>query len=137
VSELGVRPTLVIADDDPVIRSAHGMALERRFEIVGVAGDGDQAIAETIARRPDAVIIDVDMPGGGGARAVRGIAQACPETAMVVLSGDEVNSTVVDLLAAGAMTYCRKGIAPHTLADVIDRSIRAHRNGHSSTPSEA
>jgi len=121
------RLTLLIADDDPVVRSMLSMSLERRFEIVAAAEDGEQAIAGAAESQPDAAVIDVDMPRGGGLRAVRGIAEVSPRTAMVVLSGDESDGVVRDLVAAGAMTYCRKGIPPHELAEILERAIKAQR----------
>jgi DNA-binding NarL/FixJ family response regulator len=130
-------PTLLIADDDPVVRSALGMTLERRFNIVAVAGDGEQAVARAQATAPDAAIIDVDMPGGGGPRAVRGIVEVSPQTAIVVLSGDESDGIVRDLLQAGAITYCRKGIEPAHLVDTLDRSILAHRQANAAAQTAA
>jgi DNA-binding NarL/FixJ family response regulator len=121
------RLTLLIADDDPVVRSVLSMALERRFEIVAAVADAEEAVAEAAVTKPDAAVIDVDMPRGGGSHAVRGIAEASPATALVVLSGDESDGTVRDLLQAGAMTYRRKGIAPHELADTLEKSIAAQR----------
>jgi DNA-binding NarL/FixJ family response regulator len=47
----------------------------------------------------------------------------------VVLSGDESDATVRELLQAGAVTYCRKGIDPPRLVEVLERSILAHRQG--------
>ena len=121
------RPTLLIADDDPVVRSALSMALESRFDIVAVAGDGEDAVVKAAERQPDAALLDVDMPRGGGVRAVPGIAACSPRTAIVVLSGDEAADVVLDLLQAGAVAYCRKGGETRQLADTIERSIRAHR----------
>jgi DNA-binding NarL/FixJ family response regulator len=120
-------PRLLIADDDPVVRSSLGMTLERRFDIVAVAGDSEQAIAQAKANSPDVAIIDVDMPGGGGPSAVRGIVEVSPGTAIVVLSGDESDGVVRDLMQAGAISYCRKGIEPAKLVDTLNRSIEAHR----------
>jgi DNA-binding NarL/FixJ family response regulator len=119
---------LLIADDDPVIRSALGMTLERQFDIVAVAGDSDGAIARAQEHSPDAAIVDVDMPGGGGPTAVRGILKVSPDTAIVVLSGDESDAVVRELLQLGAITYCRKGIEPARLVDALQRSSVAHRH---------
>lgn len=121
------RPRLLIADDDPVVRSSLSIALEARFEIVAVASDGEDAVAKAAQQTPDAALLDVDMPRGGGMRAVRGIAAGSPQTALIVLSGDEADAVVLDLLQAGAMAYCRKGGETHRLVDTIERSIRAHK----------
>ena len=120
-----VHPTLLIADDDAVVRSMLSLTLDRQFEIVGAARDSDQAIALAQAAQPDVALIDVQMPGGGGLRAIRGIAEVSPETAAVVLSADEFEPLVRPLMIAGAMTYVRKGIPPAELAEVLHRAIRA------------
>jgi DNA-binding NarL/FixJ family response regulator len=130
-SMLGLDPThpdhprLLIADDDAVVRSMLSLTLEREFDIVGAARDSDQAIALAQAAQPDVALIDVQMPGGGGLRAIRGIAEVSPETATVVLSADEFEPLVRELIIAGAMTYVRKGIAPVQLAEVLHRAMRA------------
>lgn len=121
------RRTLLIADDDLVVCSMLSMALERRFDVVAAVEDAEQAVAQAAARQPDVAVVDVDMPGGGGARAVRGIVEVAPATAVVVLSGDESDGVVRDLMQAGAMTYRRKGMAPHELAETLEKAIAAQR----------
>ena len=121
------RPRLLIADDDPVVRSTLSMALEARFDVVAVAGDGEGAVATASECMPDAALLDVDMPRGGGLGAVLGIASASPRTALIILSGDEAEEVVLELLQAGAMAYCRKGGETRQLGDTIERAIRAHR----------
>jgi len=123
------RLTLLVADDDPVVRTMLSMGLERRFEII-VVEDAAQAVEAAAAHHPDAAVIDVDMPEGGGRRAVHGIVEVSPQTAIVVLSGDETDRVVRELLRAGATTYCLKGIAMHELAVVIERSVDAVRQQH-------
>jgi len=119
------QPTLLIADDDPVVRSMLSLTLDRQFDIVGAARDADQAIALAQASRPDVALIDVQMPGGGGLRAIHGIGDVSPATAAVVLSADEFDPMVRQLMIAGAMSYVRKGIAPAALADVLHRAMQA------------
>jgi DNA-binding NarL/FixJ family response regulator len=123
-----MRPTLLIADDDPVVCSMLGMALDQRFDIVATVQDGERAVATATETRPDVAIVDVSMPAGG-ADTVRGITDSSPDTAIVVLSGDESDAVVRDLVGAGAMAYVRKGIAPHELIETLESSIRAHRAG--------
>jgi DNA-binding NarL/FixJ family response regulator len=118
-------PTLLIADDDPVVRSMLSLTLERHFDIIGVARDSDQAIALAQAAQPDVALIDVQMPGGGGLRAIHGISDVSPDTAAVVLSADEFEPLVRELMIAGAMTYVRKGIAPAELTELLHRAMRA------------
>jgi DNA-binding NarL/FixJ family response regulator len=118
-------PTLLIADDDPVVRSMLSLTLDRQFDIVGAAADSDEAIALAQECRPDVALVDVQMPGGGGLSAIRGIAGVSPDTAAVVISADEFDPLVRQLMIAGAMTYVRKGIAPADLAEVLHRALRA------------
>lgn len=120
-----LHPTLLIADDDPVMRSMLSLTLEHQFEIVGAAHDSDQAIAMAQETQPDVALIDVEMPGGGGLSAIRGIAKVSPVTALVVLSGDEFEPLVRELMIAGAMSYVRKGITPADLAATLHRAIQA------------
>jgi DNA-binding NarL/FixJ family response regulator len=119
-------PRLMIADDDPVIQSLLDMSLSREFDVIGLAADGEEAVEIAAASQPDAAIVDVEMPAGGGLRAVRGIHEVAPGTAIVVLSVDESDGVVRQLMQAGATAYLRKGVAPHILADALMDSIDAH-----------
>jgi DNA-binding NarL/FixJ family response regulator len=118
-------PTLLIADDEPIVRSMLSLTLEAQFEIVGAAHDSDQAIAMAQEMQPDVALIDVQMPGGGGLTAIRGIARVSPDTALVVLSADEFEPLVRQLMIAGAMSYVRKGIAPAELVEMLHRAMQA------------
>jgi diguanylate cyclase (GGDEF)-like protein len=118
------RQRVLIADDDPVVQSALRVSLAVDFEVVGAAGDSQQAIDLAAVSQPDAAIVDVDMPGGG-LDAVRGILNVSPATAIVVLSSDELTDVVRELLLAGATAYCRKGVSPQVLAEWLTRSIQA------------
>jgi DNA-binding NarL/FixJ family response regulator len=125
----GHRPRLMIADDNPVIRSMLSMSLSNMFEMVGVAADSEEAIELARVTQPDAAVIDVEMPKGGGLLAVRGILEVAPGTAIVMLSGDESDGGVRELMLAGAIAYHRKGEAPHVLAESLTESIEAHARG--------
>jgi DNA-binding NarL/FixJ family response regulator len=122
----GDRPRLVIADDDPVVQMMLDTSLCTDFDVVGVAGDGEEAIELARLNQPDAALIDVRMPGGGGLHAVRGIREVAPDTAIVVLSGDRTHGVVGELMKAGAIAYRRKGVAPHLLARALKESIKVH-----------
>jgi CheY-like chemotaxis protein len=126
LAPVGHRPRLVIADDDPVVQSILGMSLGREFEVVGVAADGEEAVELARVHQPDAALIDVVMPRGGGLRAVRGILEVAPDTAVVMLSGHRSHGLVRELLQAGAISYRRKGVSPHILAKALTESIKVH-----------
>jgi len=120
------RPRLLIADDDPVIQSLLDMSLSREFDVIGLAADGEQAVELAKDSQPDAALVDVEMPAGGGLRAVRGIHEVAPDTAIVVLSVDESDGIVRELMQAGAVAYLRKGVAPRVLTEALLDSIEAH-----------
>jgi CheY-like chemotaxis protein len=122
----GHRPRLVIADDDPVAQSILGMSLSHEFEVVGVAADGEEAIELARVHQPDAALLDIVMPKGGGLRAVRGILEFAPDTAIVMLSGNRSHGLAAQLMRVGAIAYRRKGVAPHALAETLSESIRVH-----------
>ncbi len=121
-----LRPRLLIADDDPVVQSVLGLSLGEDFEIVGVAADSAEAVELARSSQPDAALIDVDMPRGGGISAVRGIAEVAPEAAIVILSGDESDAVVRQLINAGATAYRRKGAGTGEIAASLRESITAH-----------
>jgi DNA-binding NarL/FixJ family response regulator len=119
------RPSLLIADDDAVVRAALSAQLAAEFDVVAAVGSASQAIAEADKHRPDAALIDVDMPEGGARAAVPEIASRSPGTCMVILSGDETRQLVVELLAAGAIAYVRKGISAAEIAETLMAGINA------------
>jgi DNA-binding NarL/FixJ family response regulator len=120
-----IRPTLLIADDDAAVRSALGSQLGGTFRIVAVAENATEAIALALEHRPDAALIDVQMPGGGAREAVPQIATGSPETCMLLLSGDESDTSLVELLNAGAMVYIRKGKTAAEITQTVADAIRA------------
>jgi two-component system, NarL family, response regulator DesR len=117
------RPRLIIADDDLVIASLLSASLVGDFDVVGIAGDSEEAIALAGASQPDVALIDVEMPKGGAPRAVPGIVEVAPEVAIVVLSGDESDKLVRELIRAGAVAYSRKGVDPEDLVALLHNSI--------------
>jgi DNA-binding NarL/FixJ family response regulator len=119
-------PRLLIADDDAVVRSALSAQLGRSFTVVGRARDADEAIEQADALRPDVMIVDVQMPAGGGLRATYVIHDRSPNTAIVALSSDESDSIVRAILDAGAVTYVRKGKGAQELDRILRSAIKAN-----------
>ena len=122
------RPRLLIADDDAFVRSALSAQLGGDFDVVAVAADAVEAIERSEECQPDAALIDVEMPGGGGLEAVRQIATRSPTTCLVVLSSDESRESVVELLNAGAIAYVRKGVPGDQIARTVADSLKAQAN---------
>jgi DNA-binding NarL/FixJ family response regulator len=121
------RPTLLIADDDPVVRSTLAPRLEGDFNVVAVAENATEAIELAGEHRPDAALIDVEMPGGGALEAVPQIVTRSPDTTIVILSADESQDVVLRLLNAGAIAYVRKGVTGLEIARKLADAIKAKR----------
>ena len=119
------RPTLLIADDDAVVRAAMSAQLEGDFRVVAVAENAAGAVELAEEHQPDAALIDVEMPGGGAEQAVPQIVARSPSTSIVILSGDESRDVVLDLLGAGAIAYIRKGIPGDEIAKTLTNALAA------------
>jgi DNA-binding NarL/FixJ family response regulator len=124
-----VRPTLLIADDDPVIVSTLSAQLEAEFDVVAIARSATEAVALADTHRPDVALIDVQMPDGGAREVVPRIAGCSPGTCMVILSADESRDSVLELLTAGASAYLRKGVPGREIAQALRDALEA-RAGH-------
>jgi DNA-binding NarL/FixJ family response regulator len=125
------RTTVLIADDDADIRQLLVQYVSRDpFELVGSARNADEAIALGSELKPDAALVDVNMPGGGARRVVDELRQSSPGTAIVILSGLEEDGLVRGLLRAGAMAYLVKGAGREEILETVRRAVAA--NGASS-----
>ena len=112
---------LLIADDDPVMRMLLG-AIARgdpALELVASAADAEEAIALAVEHRPDVVLLDIEMPAGGGLRAAREIRSALPDARVLALSAHSDDAARADMAAAGADGYVVKGTPPADVARVL------------------
>ena len=113
------RIQVVVADDHAPTRASVRRALEGGgCTVVGEAASADGAIALVMEHRPDAALLDIQMPGSG-IRAAQAIGQTVPETAVVMLTHSRADSDLFDSLRAGAAGYLLKDADPHTLADAL------------------
>ena len=117
---------VVIADDDPIVLESLAAVLagEASFELVATARDADEAIAQALRLRPDVVLVDVQMPAGGGPRATREIVELLPQTAVVALSANDDRDSVFRMIEAGAIGYLIKGCAASEVLATIERTAR-------------
>jgi CheY-like chemotaxis protein len=117
---------LLIADDDPVSRLTMGALVRREagFDLVGEAGDAAQAVELALQRRPNVVLLDVDMPGGGGPRAAVQIREALPDVRIVAVSSDDSQENQYDMMRAGAVGFISKGAPADEVLRVIRSSAR-------------
>jgi two-component system, NarL family, nitrate/nitrite response regulator NarL len=120
--------TVVVVDDHPVVRRgiSSTFAEEPDFDVVGEGGSAEHAIALVLEKRPDLVVLDVTMPGGG-IDAARTISQDRPETAILMLSVCEDLTTVRSALRAGASGYVSKGVGGDDLVGSARRILAGDR----------
>src|SRR5688572_30500872 len=97
---------------------------EPRLELAGSAPDAERAIAQARALQPHVALLDVRLPGGGGARTLSEIAEVSPQTRVVALSADEDRAHVLELLRAGAIGHVVKTDPPAEIVDAIHRAAR-------------
>ena len=117
-----MRPVRVLlVDDHPLVISGVTAELEGRVTIAGSATDVDAAVAEIRRTRPDVVLLDVHMPGGGAQAVLAGIADLLDEVRVLALSVSDAPDDVIATVRAGARGYVTKTIEPDRLVDAIRR----------------
>jgi len=115
------RVRVVLVDDHRLIRSGVRTELGDAVDVVGEAGDVDEAIRVITAEKPDVVLLDVHMPGGGGAEVIRGIHTDLPAVRFLALSVSDAAEDVIGVVRAGARGYVTKAIDGAALTDAIVR----------------
>jgi DNA-binding NarL/FixJ family response regulator len=114
---------VLISDDDEMIRAVLKEVLDEEPDIavVAVASDADEAIRLAEHHRPAVAVLDVRMPGGGGARAAREIARCSPDTAILAFSAYADRASMAGLAAAGVTEYLVKGVPNTKIVEAVRR----------------
>jgi DNA-binding NarL/FixJ family response regulator len=116
-----MKPSVVIVDDHEIFRSGVRAELEGLVDVRGDAGNVEEAVRLITAQRPDVVLLDVHMPGGGGVEVIRQVAQANPSQRFLALSVSDAAEDVISVVRAGARGYVTKSIAGEDLAAAVER----------------
>jgi len=111
----------MLVDDQQIVRQGLATILlyEEDIEVVGEAGDGQEAVSAAQALRPDVVLMDLKMPVLGGVPATRQIREALPETQVIVLTTYDTDDLVFQAIRAGANGYLLKDASSETLSAAI------------------
>jgi DNA-binding NarL/FixJ family response regulator len=119
--------SLLIVDDHPVVRDGlRGMfGADPRFEVVGEAGDGAEAVSAAERLRPDVILMDLRMPGTDGVAAIKELAKRGVPSRVLVLTTYDTDSHVLPAIEAGATGYLLKE-APR--AELV-RAVEAAAHG--------
>ena len=118
---------VLVVDDHPVVRAGIVglLAGEGDLEVIGEAGDGEQACAMATELRPDVVLMDLRMPVLDGASATARILTAVPSARVVVLTTYETDADILRAVEAGATGYLLKD----TPRDDLVAAVRAVAGG--------
>jgi DNA-binding NarL/FixJ family response regulator len=117
-------PSVVIVDDHAIFRSGVRAELEGLVEVRGDAGSVEEAVPMIARERPDVVLLDVHMPGGGGVEVIRRTSAENPAQRFLALSVSDAAEDVIAVVRAGARGYVTKTISGPELADAVAR-VRA------------
>lgn len=120
---------ILVVDDHPVVRAGLVMMLgtQADMQVVGEAGDGQEAVTQVTAHRPDVVLMDLEMPGLDGVQAIQRITAERSDTRILVLTAYDTDERILQAVRAGARGYLLKGVP----RDEIFNAVRVVHSGGS------
>ena len=120
---------ILIVDDHPVVRDGLAAMLNTQsdFEVVGEAGDGDEAVRKVADGDPDVLLLDLEMPGVDGIETLQRLKQMNVRAKTIVFTVFDTDDRIVSAMRAGAMGYLLKG-APR---EDVFRAVRVVNEGGS------
>ncbi len=112
---------VMVVDDHPLLRDGLRQVLENtgEFEVVGQATDGEEAVSLAERLHPDAVIMDLIMPGMDGLAACREIVALLPEARVLMLTASTDDEAVIAAVAAGVTGYVVKDASLPDLLEAV------------------
>ncbi len=122
------RIRVLLVDDHEIVREGVRAVLEdeRDIEVVGEAGDGQQALERVRSLAPDVVLLDLVMPGPKAPDTIKAIREASPTTQVLMLTSFAEDAQVRETIGAGAIGYLLKDVLKNDLARAV-RTARAGR----------
>ncbi|MDE2890828.1 MAG: response regulator transcription factor [Gemmatimonadota bacterium] len=120
---------ILIVDDHPVVRDGLAAMLNTQsdFEVVGEAGDGEEALRKVADGDPDVLLLDLEMPGVDGIETLQRLKQMNVRARTIVFTVFDTDDRIVSAMRAGAMGYLLKG-APR---EDVFRAVRVVNEGGS------
>lgn len=116
--------SVFIVDDHDLFRAGVKAELPDDLVVVGEASEVDAAVELIVERRPDVVLLDVHLPGGGGAGVVAGVRKRNDDQVFLALSASDAPDDVVSVVRAGARGYITKTASIDDVAAAI-RTVAA------------
>jgi DNA-binding NarL/FixJ family response regulator len=114
-------PTVFIVDDHALFRAGVRAELDGLVDVRGDAATVDEAVRAIADAEPDVVLLDVQMPGGGGVEVIRQVVLRRPGQKFLALSVSDAPEDVIAVIRAGARGYVTKTISGPELADAVRR----------------
>jgi DNA-binding NarL/FixJ family response regulator len=124
VSGPAARPRVFVVDDHALVRSGVRSELGDAVEVVGEAADVAEAVAGIRSLEPDVVLLDVQLPGGGGRAVLDAVLPTHPGVRFLALSVSDAAEDVIGVIRGGARGYVTKAISGPELREAIGR-VRA------------
>lgn len=120
---------ILVAEHLPLVRRGLVASLEGEgdFEVVAEVGSGEDIVPTALDVRPDAAVIDVDLPGVGGLDVAARLGEKVPGCRMMLLSAQPNPGHVKRAFAAGVLGYMSIEVGPEQLADGIRRIVSGRR----------
>jgi DNA-binding NarL/FixJ family response regulator len=115
------QPSVVIVDDHHLFRAGVRAELDGLVRVLGDAATVEDAVRCIVDAEPDVVLLDVQMPGGGGVEVIRQVATHRPAQRFLALSVSDAAEDVIAIIRAGARGYVTKTISGEELADAVRR----------------
>ena len=113
--------SVVVVDDHVIFRRGVRAEIEGHVDVLGDAGSVEEAARVILELRPDVVLLDVHLPGGGGVEVIRLVAASRPAQRFLALSVSDAAEDVIAVIRAGARGYVTKTIGGDELVDAIHR----------------
>ena len=114
-------PRVVLVDDHGLFRAGVRAELDGLVDVLGDAATVEDAVRLVLEAKPDVVLLDVQMPGGGGVEVIRQVASRAPAQRFLALSVSDAAEDVIAIIRAGARGYVTKTISGAELADAVRR----------------
>ena len=117
---------IVLVDDHPLFREgvAYTLAAQADMCVVAQGENAGEAVRLAGMHAPDVLLLDLNIPGGGGIEAARAVAAAVPATRIIMLTASVDEDDLAAAMAAGARGYILKGVAARELVSII-RKVHA------------
>lgn len=112
---------VLLVDDHALFREgvAEILATKEDLQVVGRAGDGEEAVALVLEEKPDVVLLDIEMPGLGAEETLRRILRSSPSSKVLILTMHDESHLVRELMAVGARAYVVKSATREELISAI------------------